>query len=509
MAFDVNRADLTFGVVGTGSMGRGIAQIAAQGGFTVLIYDAKEGAAAEAKGYINDMLSRQVEKGKLPVAEAEAIVGRIRVLDGLAGLSPCHVVVEAIVENLEVKRQFFKSLEEIVSDGCILATNTSSLLVTGIASLCRLPGRVGGFHFFNPVPLMKVVEVISGHLTEEWVAEGLTALARRMGHTPVRAKDTPGFIVNHAGRGLVTEGMRILTEGITEFYEMDRILKETVGFRMGPCQLLDLTGLDVSHPVMELIYDNFYQEPRYRPSPISRQMVMAGTYGRKTGRGFYRYQNGEADPMPIAPLPAARPARVWVSRANPAAHEEVAELVGRLGGTLDRGDVPREDALCIVTPMGGDATTAALAEGLDPKRTVALDTLFSLSRRRTLMCTPVTLPEMKDAAHGLLGSDGVPVSVISDSAGFVTQRVVAHIVNIACEIAQQRISTPEEIDLAVTLGLGYPQGPLAMGDALGPMRILTILNNMSAFYGDPRYRPSPWLTRRAKLGVSLRMPESN
>jgi 3-hydroxybutyryl-CoA dehydrogenase len=331
----------------------------------------------------------------------------------------------------------------------------------------------------------------------------LTDLAKRLGHTSVRAKDTPGFIVNHAGRGFGTEALRILGEGVAEFHEIDRILREAAGFRMGPFELVDMTGLDVSHPVIESIYHQFYQEPRFRPSPITGQRMTAGLLGRKTGRGFYTYGANGAEPLLAIPVPDDRPARVWVSRADQAAGTAIASLVTALGGTLDEGERPAGDALCLVTPLGRDATTATLAEGLDPVRTVAVDTLFGLDRRRTLMTTPVTSSEMRAAAHGLFGSDGVPVSVIRDSAGFVAQRVVALIINISCDIAQQRIATPTDIDRAVALGLGYPFGPLAWGDHLGPARILTILREMAAFYGDPRYRPSPWLTRRAELGVSL------
>jgi 3-hydroxybutyryl-CoA dehydrogenase len=277
---------------------------------------------------------------------------------------------------------------------------------------------------------------------------------------------------------------------------------------MGPFELLDLTALDVSHPAMEAIYNQYYQEPRLRPSPIARQRLMAGLLGRKTGRGFYRYENGAAEAVAETALPAARPAAVWVSSARPKAQAAVSELVGSLGGALDTGAVPRPDSLCIVTPLGGDATTAALAENLDPTRTVAIDTLCGLASHRTLMTTPVTAAAVRDAAHGLFGSDGVPVTVIHDSAGFVAQRVLAVIVNIACDIVQQRVTTPAELDRAVTLGLGYPKGPLAWGDSLGPMNILSILNAMLDFYGDPRYRPSPWLVRRARLGVSLLTPEN-
>lgn len=503
MVLDVSKNDLVLGIVGTGLMGRGIAQIAAQAGVTVLLFDAREGAAQAAREYIQETLGKLAAKGKIAPEAAEAAVGFIRVENDLSGLRSCHIVIEAIVENLEVKRQLFRELEGVVGDDCLLATNTSSISVTAIAAACRLPGRIGGFHFFSPVPLMKIVEVIDGYLSEEWVGVALTSLAHRIGHSPVRAKDTPGFIVNHAGRGFGTEALRILGEGIAEFYEVDRIMREAGGFRMGPFELLDMTGLDVSHPVIESIYDQYYQEPRFRPSPITRQMLMAGTLGRKTGRGFYKYIDGVVEKMPVESLPAAKPMSVWVSRSDEGSHLKVSELVLRLGGRLEKEERPSNDALCVVMPLGSDATTTALAEGLNPIRTIALDTLFDLGRRRTLMTTPLTAMEVREAAYGLFGSDGVPVSVINDSAGFVAQRVVALIVNIGCDMAQQQIATPEDIDRAVKLGLGYPLGPLAMGDALGPERILMILNNMSAFYGDPRYRPSPWLIRRARLGVSL------
>lgn len=504
MAFEsMQSSGLVLGIVGAGLMGRGIAQIAAQSGASVFLYDSRLGGAEEGRRFVADTLRKLVDKGKIAEVDANGTMARIVAVQSLADLATCSVVIEAIVEDLEVKRKLLNELEGIVADDCLLATNTSSLSVTAIAAACRLPGRVGGFHFFSPVPLMKIVEVIDGYLTDPWVGESLTALAKRMGHSPVRAKDTPGFIVNHAGRGFGTEALRILGEGIAEFQDVDRIMREAAGFRMGPFELLDMTGLDVSHPVIESIYDQYYQEPRFRPSPITRQMLMARTLGRKTGRGFYRYPEGVQEQPPEAKLPADRPESVWVSRADTMAYEKVVELVTKLGGRLEPGDRPSADALCIVTPLGKDATTAALVEGLDPVRTVAIDTLFELDRRRTLMTTPVTSTKVRLQAHGLFGSDNVPVSVINDSAGFIAQRIVALIVNIGCDIAQQRIAAPSDIDHAVTLGLGYPRGPLAMGDVLGPNRILEILGNMTTFYGDPRYRPSPWLTRRAKLGVSL------
>lgn len=506
MAFDVFRPDLALAVVGTGVMGRGIAQIAAHAGIRVLLQDSRPGAAREAKDAISQQFARLTEKGRLAANDAERAAGNLAVADTLSALSSCDIVIEAIVENLEAKRELFRALEATVAEDCLIASNTSSLSITAIAAVCKRSERIGGFHFFNPVPLMKVVEVVDGVLTAPWVGEALTALALRCGHRPVRAKDTPGFIVNHAGRGYGTEALRILGEGIAEFHAVDRILRDCAGFRLGPFELLDLTGLDVSHPVMESIYRQYYEEPRYRPSPITGQRVDAGLLGRKSGCGFYRYEDGKQEQIPETPAPGVRPGGVWVSRAG--LGTKLAELVSRLGARVDAGARAAPQSLCLVAPLGWDATTAALDEELDPTRTLAVDCLFPLDKRRTLMATPVTTPAMSAAAHGLLSSDGVRVSVIRDSPGFVAQRVIAQVVNIACDIAQQRIASPADIDAAVTLGLAYPQGPLAWGDAIGAQRVLGILDALKDFYGDPRYRASPWLKRRARLGVSLLTPEA-
>ena len=229
----------------------------------------------------------------------------------------------------------------------------------------------------------------------------------------------------------------------------------------------------------------------------------AGVLGRKTKKGFYNY---DADMKPIvapeAAAPGARPDSVWVSKVEPAGHAALTELLGKLGAKLESGDKPSAKALCLVTPIGDDATTCAVEQGLDPKRTVAVDTLFPLVKRRTIMGTPVTDMAYRDAAHGLLASDGVPVTVCRDSPGFIAQRIIAMVVNIGCSIAQSRTGTPGDIDKAVTLGLNYPNGPLKFADVLGVERIHRVLAAMYRIYGDPRYRPNIWLTRRAKLGVS-------
>jgi 3-hydroxybutyryl-CoA dehydrogenase len=487
---DASRSDLVVGVAGTGTMGRGIAQVMAQCGARTLVFDAQPGAARKAREALGQALARLTEKGRLPAADAEKILRRIEVVDALDALAPCHVVVEAIVEELQAKRALFSALEETVSQDCILASNTSSLSVTAMAAACKRPGRVAGYHFFNPVPVMKIVEVVDGVLTEAWATDALTELARRFGHAPIRCKDTPGFVVNHAGRAFVPEALRILSEGIADFATIDRILVDAAGFRLGPFGLMDLVGLDVAHAVMKSMYGQYFEEPKYRPSFLAEPRVAAGLLGRKTARGWYEYdKQNNAAPVaePAAPKAAAR--SVW---------SEIKEFSSTSS---------RDAEVCIVAPLGKDATTAALELNLDPARTVAVDPLFGFGKRRTLMKTPVTRPEVVEAAHALLAAGGVPVSVINDSPGFVAQRVIAHIVNVGCDIVQMRIASPGDLDRAVMLGLGYPKGPLAMGDALGAGKILAILDAMHSIYQEPRYRASPWLRRRAALGVSLSTPE--
>ena len=498
----------TVGIVGTGAMGRGIAQIAAQAGLQVLLYDALPGAAANARENIGRALQRLVEKNRIDSAQKSQAVSRLEVIIELQALSSAQVVIEAVVENLEIKKQLFRQLEDIIATDCILASNTSSLSVTAIAAACKQPERVAGFHFFNPVPQMKIVEVVDGLLTAVSTTTALLDLGQRMGHQAVRAKDTPGFIVNHAGRGLVTEALRILGEGVADIGDVDAVMREAAGFRMGPFELMDLTGLDVSQPVMESIYHQYYEEPRYRPSPLAAQRLAGGLLGRKSGRGFYDYRENNASPRAVPVVPAILPDCAWVSRAIPGWGDMICALVQQAGVTLETNTSPSATALCLVTPLGTDASTCCEAEGLDPRRTVAVDALFALKGRRTLMTTPVTIPEFRDQAHALLAHDGTPVSCIHDSAGLITQRILATIVNIGCDIAQQRIARPADIDHAVRLGLGYPHGPLALGDVLGAQRVLAILEALQGCSGDPRYRPSPWLKRRALLDLSLLIDEN-
>ncbi|HZV04660.1 MAG TPA: 3-hydroxyacyl-CoA dehydrogenase family protein [Gemmataceae bacterium] len=366
-----------------------------------------------------------------------------------------------------------------------------------------LIGRVAGFHFFNPVPLMKVVEVIAGVRTDQTTVEGLCDLASQMGHRPIRVADSPGFLVNHAGRALATEGLRIVQEGIATVADIDRVMCEAAGFPMGPFELFDLTGMDVSAAVLEQIYAQFHHDPRFRPSYLARRQVDAGLFGRKTERGWYRYEDGALCSLAEAPMPAAEPRPVWLGPVRTGDGEWLRKIVEVAGWPVDCAAEPSPSSLCVIAPLGADATTSTVRLRVDPSRTIAIDALSGRGERRTIMPTPVTAPNFREAASALFSADGSRVTVIHDSPGFIAQRIIAMIVNTGCDIAQQKIAAPADIDAAVRLGLGYAKGPLELGDAWGARTILTILEEMYAFYGDPRYRPSPWLRRRALLNVSL------
>jgi 3-hydroxybutyryl-CoA dehydrogenase len=509
MPFDPNAPDLTVAVVGTGTMGRGIVQVSAQGGMRVIAYDEKPGAAQAAKDYIAKTLSGLVEKGRLPEADAKAAVDRITVAKDLAEAAKADVVIEAIIEQLEAKQALFARLEAAARPDAILASNTSSIPITAIASKLKHPERAGGMHFFNPVPLMRLVEVIPGLRTAQWVTDAMMKLGKRMTREPVLCTDSPAFLVNHVGRGFVPESQRILTECIASAADIDRILTGAPGFKMGPFTLADMVGIDVQHSVMESIYAQFYGEPAYAPMNLSALRAAGGLYGRKTGAGWFSYDNGKAVMPPLAPPPAERPKSVWVfpSQSHADLQAPLIDLFKQAGAKVEAGDKPSGEALIVITPIGYDVTTAVAELKLDGKRTVAVDVLFGMKGPRSLMVTPATDPAMRDAAHGLLAADGQPVVVINDSPGFVAQRVVGMIVNIGCAVAQRGIATPADIDKATKLGLGYPYGPIEWGDEIGPGRVLFILERLYKFYGEPRYRPNPWLKRRAMLGLPLSAPE--
>ncbi|GAA2621042.1 3-hydroxyacyl-CoA dehydrogenase [Actinomadura fulvescens] len=492
-------------VIGTGVMGRGIAQLAAASGITVELADARAEAVDEAIAHIGGMYDKLAAKGRMDEAGAAAAKARLRPLgDPLAPATGCDLVIEAVREDLETKRELFASLEKVVGERTVLATNTSSLSVTAIATALADPSRLAGLHFFNPVPLMRLVEVIAGARTAGWIPDALTDLVRRLGHEPVRAPDTPGFLVNHAGRGLPTEALQIVSEGIAEPVDIDRIARDVLGLRMGPFELMDLTGLDVSHPVLETVWSGFHGEPRLRPSHLTRIRHEAGLLGRKTGEGFYTYVDGvkqePAEPTP----PQAEPRPVWVDgNADLAARTRLEVSLRENGVAIEFTRSPSPEAIVLTATYGTSVTAHAGAHGLPLERTFGVDPLGDFASRLTLAVHPGADPAAGRAALAALASLGRPVTVVRDAPGSVAQRIVASIVNVACGIAERRLADPRDIDTAVRLGLGYPRGPLEWGDHVGPATVQKILRGLQDATGDPRYRPSQWLVERAELGIPL------
>jgi len=501
---DFTKDPLNIGIIGAGVMGRGIAQVAASAGLQVVLHDLDPIATTDAVQFINRMIDRAAEKGRMTAAVAEACKGNLITTTDLTAFTNADLVIEAVVEKLEVKQPLFQQLEDIVSSDCILATNTSSLSVTAVANAVKSQDRVAGCHFFNPVPLMKLVEVIGGVRTVQPVLDQLCAFVERIGHTPVTVADSPGFLVNHFGRGLNTEGLRVYSEGVAQPHEIDAVVRDCIGLRMGPFELMDLTALDVTCPVSEQIYEQFYQEPRLRPIPALRQRYIAGLLGRKVGTGFYQYEDGNKIVPAEAPVPdVATDVKFWVSGKLPALSNKLVALLTEANLVLDNGEQPQPDSIALVTPLGMDTTTAAIEAGLDPGRCVAVDMLLSCDKRITLMGSPKTEQQVIDTAWAALAQTGRAVTVIKDSSGFIAQRIIANIINTACEIAQLGIATPVAIDTGARLGLGYPAGPLTLGDEIGAGTVMQILRNLQAITGDPRYRPSLWLYRRAALDLSL------
>jgi 3-hydroxybutyryl-CoA dehydrogenase len=492
--------DLTIGIVGAGAMGRGIAQVAAGGGLAVRLFDAQEGAAEAGREFVSEMLARQVEKGRLEEAAATAAKARIEVVAGLEALAGCQAVVEAVVEDLAVKRQVFQALEAVLDVDAVIASNTSSIRIASIAAACTRPERIAGMHFFNPVPLMRLVEVIRAPQTGAGVADLLSDIGRRMGRTPVVVKDGPGFLVNLGGRAFYTEALRILHEGVATPAQVDAVMRDCCNYRMGPFELMDLTGIDVNFPVSQIVFKDFFHDRRLATSPPHQALFEAGRYGRKSGAGWYDYgADGKAleGPSPDAESEAAPAPAVALLGDDPGG--ALAELVAATGA-----EIVDDDGRCplLAAPLGEDASAFAARTGADHRRLVAVDTSVPADKRITVMAPPGGDAELRAAVVARLTTGGVKVTAIKDSPGFIAQRIRAMVANLGCELAQIGIASPADIDTAMTLGLNYPQGPLALADAMGPDTVLTILSRLQELSGDDRYRPSSWLRRRAQLGLS-------
>ncbi len=286
------------GVIGAGTMGAGIAQIAAQSGHKVYLYDTNDSALERAMKGLQKVMSRLVEKGRVTEQEMKDILGRVQTCSDLSAMANAGIVIEAIIENIDVKKEVFQSLEAMVANDCILASNTSSLSIASIAASCENPARVVGIHFFNPAPLMPLVEIIPAVQTSAETLQQSRSLIGSWRKVTVVAKDTPGFIVNRVARPFYGEAIRIYEEGIADMATIDWAMKEIGGFRMGPFELMDYIGNDINYTVTETVWTAFYYDPRYKPSFTQKRMMEAGYLGRKTGRGYYSYAEGASMPEP-------------------------------------------------------------------------------------------------------------------------------------------------------------------------------------------------------------------
>jgi 3-hydroxybutyryl-CoA dehydrogenase len=492
----------TIGVVGAGAMGAGIAQSALTAGLEVILHDASEAALTKAQAEIHARLARLVEKGQITAAAAADAGRRLTLAQRLEALAPAQIVIEAIIEQLEPKQRLFAALEDIVAGGTVLATNTSSLPVAAIARACRHRERVCGLHFFNPVPLMRLVEVIRAADTSEHTLQRALELAQRLGKTAVQVKDVPGFLVNLLGRAYLTEALHIQHEGVAPAAAIDRIMREAAGFRMGPFELMDLTGIDVNFPATRVVYEGFQHDPRLKTTPLHEALFRAGQLGRKTGRGFHEYGEGKgASPVPDDDDAGAAAA------GGPPVSACVAEETHGFGLLAERGVrlVAADQAeVFLVSPAGEDAASVAARLRLDPARVVAVDFLGMEKSFLTLMA-PVGGDAAARRLAAFLRGTGLAVAVIRDSPGFIAPRILAMIVNLACEAAQIGIGSPDDIDIAMRLAQNYPRGPFEWGEWLGPQRVHDMLRQMQDITGSDRYRASLWLRRRALLGLPLRM----
>ncbi|HLS68631.1 MAG TPA: 3-hydroxyacyl-CoA dehydrogenase [Kiloniellales bacterium] len=493
--FNPTAEDLRLGIVGAGAMGGGIVQVAITAGVQVLLFDQNEEAAATTREAVFARLDRRIEKGKASPEEVEAAKACLQVVNDLALFADRQVVIEAIVEDLEIKRSLFRALEEIVSEECVLASNTSSLPIGAIARVCRRRERIAGLHFFNPVPVMRLVEVIRGPDSDPTVIEALRGLGSRLGRTPVEVPDSPGFLVNLGGRAFTTEGLAILHEKVATPAQVDAVMRDGFGFRMGPFELMDLTGMDVNFPVTRLVHDAFFADPRLRSTPLHRSLYEAGRLGRKTSQGHYLYRDGKPQtPSADAQLSGAAAEKLLLLEPD----ERLRAFAAELGVELleeDDGSSP-----ILAAPLGEDCTEVSRRSGADPRRLVAVDLLPNVATRITVMGAPNVEPAIRQSVVDLLGQSR-KVTLIQDSPGFIAQRLLAMIANLGCEMAQIGLASPTDIDTAMKLGLNYPKGPLEICEHLGCQTTWRILERMQSLTGDDRYRPSQWLRRRAALGL--------
>jgi 3-hydroxybutyryl-CoA dehydrogenase len=504
------------GVLGAGTMGAGIAQLAAAAGGRTLVHDPDAEALARGLAKIAERLEHEVAQGRLTAGAA----GPLEAAAELGALGAADIVIEAAPESLELKRALFARVAEVVREDCVLATNTSSLSVTEIAAGVPAPERVVGMHFFNPPPVMQLVEVVAGDQSGDAALAVARELGRTMGRHVIDAGDGPGFLVNRCNRPFGLEALRLVQEGLATLEQVDRICRLGGGFRMGPFELMDLVGIDVGFEVSKSFYDQSFGEPRWRPSTLAARKAASGQLGRKTGRGWYAYDGDEPHRPEDAPAPEAGGGDgrlVVIAGFSPLA-EALADAAREAGWRVaDPEDVEGEVPALIVDCGGGESEIALqggpqlvlcdeapLAE-LDPEGSAAgFFAIVPLGGLVELTRSPTTSDAAARAAEGFFASLGRHVEWVGDAPGLVLGRMVCQLVNEACFALGERVGTAEDIDTGMVLGLNHPRGPLEWGDAIGPATVLGVLAALCEEYREERYRAAPALLRAVRTGTPLR-----
>jgi 3-hydroxybutyryl-CoA dehydrogenase len=495
----------TVAVVGTGTMGQGIAQVALAAGHPVRLYDAVPGRAGEAADAIGVRLDRLVEKGRMNAAERDAARARLHPAANLAELADAALVVEAVLEQLAVKQELFTALEEIVADDCLLATNTSSLSVTAVAGALRHPGRFVGLHFFNPAPLLPLVEVVSGHATDETTATRAWATAAAWGKTPVRCADLPGFIVNRIARPFYAEAFAVYEEHGTDPATIDAVLRESGGFKMGPFELTDLIGQDVNEAVTRSVWESFFHSPKFLPSLAQRRLVESRRLGRKSGHGWFSYAEGAPKPAPHTAEPAMTPEYVVVEGDLEPAGELIA-MIREAGIEVRQKDEDKGTRL--VLPSGGQLVLADGQTSVEFRDVVYFDLAldYRSATRIALSAADNVGDETLEQATGLFQALGKQVSVIGDVPGMIVARTVAMLGDLALDAVAKGVATKEDIDTAMRLGVNYPRGPLEWNDSLGRDWAWELLGNLHESVPTGRYARSlalhQWSYATSQKGAS-------
>ncbi len=509
MSIDLRGTDVL--VVGAGIMGAGIVQVAALAGHRVKLHDAREGAAAQALDKLAGTLRTLIDKGKLDAAQATAAIERMVPINSLAQAREAGLVVEAIVENLDAKRALFRELEGLVAPEAVLATNTSSISVTAIANGLLHPQRLVGIHFFNPLPLMKLVEVVHGLQTDAAVAEAIFDLSKAWGKVPVHAKSTPGFIVNRIARPFYAETLALLQEQAATPQVLDACLK-AAGFRMGPCELMDLIGHDTNFAVTNSVYAANFQDKRYVPSLVQGEMVAGGLLGRKSGRGFYRYgEGGGVPPLPVAVHEAPATAKqVTVHGVGPIAdHLEHAAIAA----LAPQGWCPARDLGADWIGLSIDGARLVLTDGRSAQQLahdlgVADVAVFDRPVAHPVApgtalayaVAPSAHASWRGQAGAWLAALGFTPLPLADAPGLVVARTVAMLINEAADAVLQGVCDEGGADAAMKLGVNYPAGPFDWLKGWSVDGVTSVIHALDAEYCGERDRLRPWRRRRAHRG---------